>query len=338
MLLRLAKALMCANDVEAALCAVAHHLAYLRPDSVLLIGNLDGGDSCFYLDLLRGSACLEPEHQLCSSVRKLASDGVMDLPWKAYTAGHGCHVVAPFSTDAQDGCIAFGWKAPPLPAVRRHALKLLPHIAELAGVRLDNLLGQFHRDREVHEQAQVFAANQTRHIEELRVSEHEKVAARELAAQDELTGLQNRRGFLAKSEQCLLIAQRLELACAVIFADVDGLKRINDLHGHTSGDDLIRDAANIFNSAFRHADVVARVGGDEFAAFTFDNATPRAIIERIKAKIAAYNLAGKMDFPMSLSIGVVNCDPRSAETLSEYLARADEEMYRQKRGRAHAIL
>jgi len=91
----------------------------------------------------------------------------------------------------------------------------------------------------------------------------------------------------------MLVARRQEQACAVIFADVDGLKLINDQLGHAAGDELIREAVHIFDSAFRHADVVGRVGGDEFAAFTFDNATPRVIVERIEAKIAEFNAGSK---------------------------------------------
>jgi diguanylate cyclase (GGDEF)-like protein len=94
---------------------------------------------------------------------------------------------------------------------------------------------------------------------------------------------------------------------------------------------LIREAAQLFRSAFRHADVVGRVGGDEFAAFTFDNATPRAITERILARIAEFNLAHPGEQALSLSIGVINCDSAGAESLSDYLLQADNEMYRDKR-------
>ena len=335
-LLRIAKALLCANSVEAALRSVAEGLPGLSPDAVLLISHSDGGDSCFYLDMPDGGSCLELNHRMCSEVRKLVGSGTYRLPLQAFTLDNGRHVAAPFSKDVNGGYIALRWQMPPELTVQQHALAFLPRIAELAGARLNNLLDHLHREEQVEEQYHAFAATQTRHIEELRVSEHEKVEARELAAQDELTGLQNRRGFLAKSEQCLLIARRQELACAVIFADVDGLKLINDQQGHAVGDELIRDAAYIFNSAFRHADVVGRVGGDEFAAFTFDNSTPRAIVERIREKIAQFNAGRKGELTMSLSIGVINCDIHSEETLSEYLVRADEEMYRHKRQRGRA--
>lgn len=329
LLLQMAKALMCAIDIGAALRAIAEHLADLKPDAILLISNADSGDSCYCLDTSLGSACMELNHRMCLSVHKHVVDSAHGQAAGAFALDDGMQVVAPLW--ASGGHIALSWKEPPASATQKHALELLPLIADLAGVRLNSLLDQLHRDEEVHEQYQVFTATQSRHIEELRVSEHEKVAARELAAQDELTGLQNRRGFLSKSEQCLLIARRKELACAVIFADVDGLKRVNDKFGHAAGDALIRDAATMFKSVFRQADVVGRVGGDEFAAFTFDNATPRAIVKRLKGIMARFNVGRPTGCALSLSIGVISCDLVGEAPLSEYLVRADEEMYRQKR-------
>lgn len=331
LLLRMAKALMCAVDIQSVLRAIAEHLVDLNPDAILLISNADSGDSCYYLDTPLGNACLELNHRMCRSVRQLVMGGGRGKAAGAFVLDDGMQVVTPLSSGVDGGYIAVSWKEPPAAATQKLTLKLLPLIADLAGVRLNSLLDQLHRDEEVHEQYQVFAATQSRHIEELRVSEHEKVAARELAAQDELTGLQNRRGFLSKSEQCLLIARRKGLACAVIFADVDGLKRVNDEFGHAAGDALIRDAATMFKSVFRQADVVGRVGGDEFSAFTFDNATPPAIVKRLKEKLARFNAGRPAGYALSLSIGVISCDLFGEAPLSEYLVRADEEMYRQKR-------
>lgn len=334
LLLRVAQALIGAVNIESALRAVAESLPGLHPDAVLLISNGVCGDSCYYLDVPQGGACLELNHQMCRKVRKLVDVNQHAWPLQAFTLDNGGHVVAPFSKEVNGGYIALGWQAPPGEEVQREALQILPRIAELAGTRLINLLDQLHKEEE---QLAVQAATQSRHLAELRASEHEKAEAHELAALDELTGLQNRRGFLAKSEHCLLIARREGLACAVIFADVDGLKVVNDHFGHAVGDRLIRDAATIFSSAFRHADVVGRVGGDEFAAFTFDNATPGAIIQRIREKIAQFNAGAKESIALSLSIGVINCELDCIDSLSDYLVRADEQMYRQKQRRTSPV-
>ncbi|WP_342114477.1 hypothetical protein [Pseudoduganella sp. OTU4001] len=78
--------------------------------------------------------------------------------------------MAPFSDDANGEYIALSWQVPPQQAVQQQALQFLPRVAELAGGRLNNLLGQLHRDEVVQEQYHAFAATQMRHMEELRVS------------------------------------------------------------------------------------------------------------------------------------------------------------------------
>ena len=85
---------------------------------------------------------------------------------------------------------------------------------------------------------------------------------RQLSLTDELTGLYNRRGFFLLAEQQLKIARRTQTPCCVLFADLDGLKKINDTIGHELGDRAIVDAAQILKETFRDADIVARLGGD----------------------------------------------------------------------------
>src|SRR5439155_15054078 len=86
-----------------------------------------------------------------------------------------------------------------------------------------------------------------------------------LSTRDELTGLYNRRGFFMAAEPLARLAERAGRSFVIFYADLDGLKGINDAHGHSAGDEAIRDAAWILNQTFRSADIVARIGGDEFA-------------------------------------------------------------------------
>src|SRR5690606_3152575 len=83
---------------------------------------------------------------------------------------------------------------------------------------------------------------------------------------DELTGLYNRRGFFALAEEQIRLARHGKRTLSLVFADLDGLKRINDILGHTAGDQAIFEAAAVLRQTFRESDVVARIGGDEFAA------------------------------------------------------------------------
>ena len=97
-------------------------------------------------------------------------------------------------------------------------------------------------------------------------------ALRDLSLTDDLTGLYNRRGFSTMAERHLALAVRRRQPLLLIFADVDGLKRINDTHGHAAGDQALRDTASVLRSTYRSADIIARLGGDEFTVFPLDAA------------------------------------------------------------------
>jgi diguanylate cyclase (GGDEF)-like protein/PAS domain S-box-containing protein len=158
---------------------------------------------------------------------------------------------------------------------------------------------------------------------------------RSLSLLDELTGLFNRRGFITLAEQQLKLAHRLEGQLMLFFADLDGLKVINDTLGHVEGDRAIADAASVLRLTFREADILSRLGGDEFAvlASMTGDLDPRTISGRLQAKLDARNAQGDRPYHLSLSIGCVGYDvdePRSIEAL---LALADAAMYQQKRGR-----
>jgi diguanylate cyclase (GGDEF)-like protein len=156
-----------------------------------------------------------------------------------------------------------------------------------------------------------------------------------LSLTDVLTGLYNRRGFFLQAEQIYKLARRKRTNSAVIFADIDGLKRVNDELGHDAGDRLIRDAAFIFRASFRQADVVARLGGDEFVAYTLDDEQASVILQRIEANLSAFNLMQERPYAVSMSAGVVQCDAGGEQPLSHYVYLADQQMYVQKRSRLH---
>ena len=92
----------------------------------------------------------------------------------------------------------------------------------------------------------------------------------ELSLSDQLTGLYNRRGFEVRAQDDLCRARRSGTPIVLGMADVDGLRVINALHGHLEGDRAIREAAGVLRATFRESDVVARVGGDEFALLLRD--------------------------------------------------------------------
>jgi diguanylate cyclase (GGDEF)-like protein/PAS domain S-box-containing protein len=156
---------------------------------------------------------------------------------------------------------------------------------------------------------------------------------KDLAILDELTGLYNRRGFMALANQHLKQAKRTKRRALVIFADLNGLKRINDTHGHADGDRALIAAADVFNRTFRDSDVVARVGGDEFAilAIEADANHLENIRSRLQRALDVANRGNLHPFELSVSIGVVSFDPDQHNTVEELMDLADREMYAHKR-------
>jgi diguanylate cyclase (GGDEF)-like protein len=156
---------------------------------------------------------------------------------------------------------------------------------------------------------------------------------RRLSLRDELTGLLNRRGFVALVEQQLKIAKRQERPTLLLICDMDGLKKINDTHGHAAGDAALSEAAAILRGTFREADIVARIGGDEFAVLQVDN-TPgdaSATIDRLQGNLAARNAARPGHCALAMSVGAVRCAPDTALSLEQLIVQADNAMYGHKK-------
>lgn len=170
---------------------------------------------------------------------------------------------------------------------------------------------------------------------------------RQLSLTDELTGLRNRRGFVTLAEAELALARRMQRSLLLFYADLDGLKDINDTLGHTEGDRAIRDVAAALRRTFRDADILARLGGDEFVVLAFGGAqegaspaprangegSPEAIVGRLQANVDELNGTAGRPYRLKLSVGVVRCEAGSRQPLDELLTQADAEMYRVKQTR-----
>ncbi|MBI5601057.1 MAG: diguanylate cyclase [Gemmatimonadetes bacterium] len=150
-----------------------------------------------------------------------------------------------------------------------------------------------------------------------------------LALVDELTGLANRRGFAFFAEAEVARARREQHTSVVVFADIDGLKQINDAHGHAAGDQAIKLVAQAFKSILRESDIVARWGGDEFVALIGEGGEAAAgqMGARLTGAIAALRPAGQ-PFTVTASLGVSTLDP--ALSLAEAMERADQALYHRK--------
>ena len=153
-----------------------------------------------------------------------------------------------------------------------------------------------------------------------------------LALIDDLTGLNNRRGFMAMSEQQIKLAYRTRKPIFLFFADLDGMKRINDTFGHQEGNRALVDVARVLKDSFRQSDVLARIGGDEFAALVVDGVenSGEVIGHRIEQKLKAHNTNPGRRYDLSLSVGVVAADMSQQADLELLLSQADAVMYQQK--------
>lgn len=152
---------------------------------------------------------------------------------------------------------------------------------------------------------------------------------RYLSSHDILTGIYNRAYF---DEELERLSKGRKFPVSIVMVDVDRLKEVNDQRGHAAGDELLRHAAEVLKNAFRREDVVARVGGDEFAALlpNTDEATLREAMERLQMQLAQSN-RGHGQLPLSLSIGAATA--HDGQELMASWRLADQRMYRQKKGR-----
>lgn len=161
---------------------------------------------------------------------------------------------------------------------------------------------------------------------------------RQQSLTDSLTGLLNRRGFFFQVEQELKIARRLNHHSVLMFADVDGLKKVNDSFGHLVGDQMIVSAANVLGKVFRSSDVIARLGGDEFVAFTMESTSLETIRNRIQTAIEDFNSQKSAPYSLSLSIGLVPMELSHSYSLKQWIDKADAEMYREKHNKHTSLM
>jgi len=116
---------------------------------------------------------------------------------------------------------------------------------------------------------------------------------------------------------------------------MDSLKQINNSFGHAEGDTALNHFARILTETFRDSDVIARMGGDEFAVLTIDStATNIAVIQgRLKSNVDTYNLVSVRGYALSFSLGIIPVDLDSTFTVDALLAQADTAMYEHKQGK-----
>jgi diguanylate cyclase (GGDEF)-like protein len=163
-------------------------------------------------------------------------------------------------------------------------------------------------------------------------------ALAELSETDALTNLLNARGFASRLGSEVERSKRYGEPLSLLFLDVDGLKDINDRHGHRAGSEALREVAGVIRAELRESDTGARWGGDEFTIIAPNTTKAAAMLfaERIRASIARH----VSEWPMTASIGIAAVDwsggtgAADAQTL---LRDADAAMYEAKRRGKNAV-
>jgi diguanylate cyclase (GGDEF)-like protein len=165
-------------------------------------------------------------------------------------------------------------------------------------------------------------------------------ALRHLSLVDELTGVYNRRGFMTLAESHLTLARRRKRDLLLVFADLDHLKSINDTYGHSAGDQVLADAASVLRRTYRSADIIARIGGDEFTAFPLEAGPDSGdiLLDRLQAQVEQHNRVAQRPYNLSMSVGIGRFDPVKCQTVQQLLEEADAELYSRKRGRSNPEL
>jgi len=182
-----------------------------------------------------------------------------------------------------------------------------------------------------NEQALAVSAAEHLGIAIEQVVQHEKL--QELSRTDGLTGLLNRRSFVADLARRYGRVARGSASGALVYCDLDNFKQVNDTHGHERGDAALCELARLLEGGTRGADLVARLGGDEFAIWLestdAEGATSKAA-ELLACTHVLVPYSSGPDTPLGMSLGVAVLDPGGTESLEDLMARADLAMYASK--------
>lgn len=156
------------------------------------------------------------------------------------------------------------------------------------------------------------------------------------ATTDPLTGLHNRRGFYGRASDAVALTARYRAPLTVLLGDIDHFKRVNDTHGHATGDDVLRAAASLWLGQLRDVDISGRLGGEEFAALLphTDEESAALVAERIRGAIGGMRITADDGSTVSCTISIGIATMRPGDHIDTLVARADVALYEAKaRGR-----
>lgn len=170
---------------------------------------------------------------------------------------------------------------------------------------------------------------------------HEQDKLEHMATRDSLTEVLNREGFTSEANELVGKAIRYGAGFAVVYLDIDGFKEVNDTFGHEVGDRVLKCVAEQMTDSLRGHDLVARIGGDEFAFLLYDSSEQEASrrVEQIVSRVAAQAVGrGKRSAKVSLSAGCLCAQPTGRPcSLDALLSAADKLMYQAKQAGGNQV-
>ncbi|RBW45693.1 GGDEF domain-containing protein [Psychromonas sp. B3M02] len=159
-----------------------------------------------------------------------------------------------------------------------------------------------------------------------------ELSAVQLATQDDLTGLLNRRGFLSLAQNSLNLCNRSELPASLVYLDLDRFKAINDTFGHEVGDQVLTIFAKVLGDNFRSSDVIGRLGGDEFVVLfsNTDAANTEQLMSTLTMALQTELDDNKITLDVCFSYGITEYNVDKHNDIQQLLSEADHAMYQCK--------
>jgi len=163
---------------------------------------------------------------------------------------------------------------------------------------------------------------------------------RELATYDSLTTLYTRRAFMELAEQLFKLSKREYQSFKVIYIDIDDFKSINDIHGHSAGDKVLKAFGSILCMSLRESDISGRIGGEEFAIVLSNVELFEAlhIANNIRELVVNSSVQlNEKDISYTISLGIAELDVRQEITFEDILNRADNALYTSKKNGKNCV-